>query len=194
MCNLKRGDTVGVRGPFGSHWPVKEAEGSDIVIVAGGVGLAPLRPAIYAILDNREKYGHVALLYGARSPRDLLFQPELEKWRGRFDIQVEVSVDAALGSWHGDVGVITTLIPRAVFEPQQAVALVCGPEVMMRFSQIELEKRGIPPERVYISMERSMECAIGLCGHCQYGPMFICKDGPVYRFDHIKDWFGRREI
>ena len=194
MQKLKRGDVIGVRGPFGSAWPVVEAEGSDIVIVTGGIGLAPLRPAIYHVLANREKYGRFVLLFGARTPRDLVFARELEQWRGQFDFEVEVTLDTATSDWHGNVGVVTTLIPRATFDPRDAVAMICGPEVMMRFTVQELTKRGLSTDRIFVTMERNMKCAIGFCGHCQYGPHFVCKDGPVFRFDRIAMWFGKREI
>ncbi len=196
MSKLKRGDAIGLRGPFGAHWPVAEAEGKDVVIVAGGIGLAPLRPVVYHVLARREKYGRVALLYGTRTPQDILFERELEKWRGRFDLQVEVTVDnVPTGqSWRGDVGVVTKLIGGAGFDPAQTVAMICGPEVMMRFTVIELQKRGVSEEGIFISMERNMKCAVGFCGHCQFGPTFICKDGPVFRFDRIKPWLSKREI
>lgn len=194
MQKLRRGDVIGVRGPFGSCWPVREAEGNDLVIVGGGIGLAPLRPVIRHVMAQREKYGRVALLYGARSPRDLLFQRELERWRSRFDLEVEVTLDTALGNWHGNVGVVTRLILAAPFDSLNAVALICGPEVMMRFSVQELHKRGVSDENIYLSLERNMKCAIGFCGHCQFGPTFICKDGPVFRYDRIREWLWRREI
>jgi len=194
ICKLKRGDVLGVRGPFGSHWPVEEAAGSDVVIVAGGIGLAPLRPALYYLLSNREKYGRVVLLYGARTCQDLLYTSELEKWRGQFDLEVGVTVDTATAGWRGNVGVVTTLIPRAQFDPAQAVAMVCGPEVMIRFTIRGLEERGIGPENVFISLERNMKCAIGFCGHCQFGPTFVCKDGPVFRYDQVQAFFAKREI
>ncbi len=194
MQKLKRGDCVGVRGPFGSAWPVVEAEGSDVVIVTGGIGLAPLRPVIYYVLANREKYGRFVLLFGARSPRDLLFARELEKWRGQFDFEVEVTFDSATSDWRGNVGVVTTLIPRATFDPRDSIAMICGPEVMMRFTVQELTKRGVTTDRIFVTMERNMKCAVGFCGHCQYGPHFVCKDGPVFRFDHVAGLFGKREI
>ncbi len=194
MQKLRRGDMIGVRGPFGSAWPVAEAEGSDVVIVTGGIGLAPLRPVIYRVLAHREKYGRVALLYGARTPRDLLFQRELEKWRSLFDLEVEITLDTASGDWRGNVGVVTRLIPAAPFDSLNAVALICGPEVMIRFTVLELHKRGMSDDNIYLSMERNMKCAIGFCGHCQFGPTFICKDGPVFRYDRIGAWLGKREI
>lgn len=194
LRRLKRGDVVGVRGPFGTHWPVEEAVGSDMVIVAGGIGLAPLRPALYYLLSNREKYGRIALVYGARTLQDLLYKSELEKWRGHLDLEVEVTVDAATASWRGNVGVVTTLIPRVQVDPFHTVALVCGPEVMMRFTVRELESRGIEPEDIFISMERNMKCAIGFCGHCQVGSTFICKDGPVFCYAEVQPFFAKREI
>jgi NAD(P)H-flavin reductase len=194
MQKLKRGDVIGVRGPFGSVWPVGEAEGCDLVIVAGGIGLAPLRPVIYHALANRGKYGRFALLYGARAPRDLLYARELEKWRGQFSLDVEVTLDTATSQWRGNVGVVTTLIPRAQFDARDSVAMICGPEVMMRFTALELRKRGMSDEKIYLSMERNMKCAVGFCGHCQFGPAFVCKDGPVFRYDRIREWLGKREI
>jgi len=196
MSKLKRGDTIGLRGPFGARWPVEEATGKDVVIIAGGIGLAPLRPVIYYILARRERYGRVTLLYGARTPGDVLYQSELEQWRGRFDLQVEATVDniPTGQNWRGNVGVVTLLIAGAGFDPAQTLAMICGPEVMMRFTVIELLKRGMSEESIFISMERNMKCAIGFCGHCQFGPTFICKDGPVFRFDRIDPWLSKREI
>jgi NAD(P)H-flavin reductase len=194
MRKLKRGDMLGVRGPFGTHWPVEEAIGNDAVIVAGGIGLAPLRPALYKVLAQREKFGKVVLLYGTRSPADILYRHELEHWRARLDLEVHVTVDRATSAWRGNVGVVTTLIPKAPFDPRNTVAMVCGPEIMMRFTMLELQKRGVPAENIFLSMERNMKCAVGFCGHCQFGPTFICKDGPVFRYDRIKDLFAKREI
>jgi len=194
MKKLKKGDIIGVRGPFGSAWPVQEAEGNDVVLVAGGIGLAPLRPSLYAIIANREAYGKIAVLYGARTKEDILFRREIEQWRSRLDMEVHVTVDRSTGSWRGNVGVVTTLISKAPFDPHSTIAMVCGPEVMMRFTVMELTKRGVEENCIYVSMERNMKCGIGLCGHCQLGPTFICKDGPVYSFDKIKDLFRKREV
>ncbi len=194
MRKLKRGDVIGVRGPFGSHWPVEAAAGKDIVIVAGGIGLPPLRPAMYHVLSHRQKYGRVVLLYGARTPSDILFRRELEQWRAQLDLEVFVTVDRATESWHGSVGVVTRLIPRAAFDPHDAVAMIVGPEVMMRFTTLELQKRGVAAEDIYVSLERNMKCGIGLCGHCQYGGSFVCKDGPVFRYDCVQDLMKKWEI
>ncbi len=191
---LKRGDAVGVRGPFGSQWPFEKAFGRDVIIVTGGLGIAPLRPAVHQLLAQRESFGKVSLLYGARTPNDILFQKEIERWRGRLDLEVEATVDSAPPGWRGNVGVVTTLIPRAQFDPATVIAFVCGPEVMMRFSVLELEKCGVSKERIFISMERNMKCAIGFCGHCQFGAAFLCKDGPIIALDRVQTWFGKREI
>jgi NAD(P)H-flavin reductase len=194
ICRLKRGEMLGVRGPFGIPWPVEQMAGSDVLIIAGGLGLAPLRPALYHLLKHRGEFGNIEVIYGARTPQDLLYPRELERWRGRFDLRVHVTVDAAEADWHSNVGVVTKIIGRARFDPPSSVALICGPGVMMRFTVLELFNHGLTPEQVYVSMERNMKCGIGLCGHCQWGPFFICKDGPVFRYDRIKDWFDRREV
>lgn len=194
MSALKAGDLLGVRGPFGTAWPVDALQGRDVVLVAGGIGLAPLRPAMYKLLAEREKYGNVVLLYGARTPADVLYRKELEQWRAHFDLDVFVTVDRATGAWRGSVGVVTKLIARAPFDPGNTVALVCGPEVMMRFTTIELEKRGVKTDHIYLSLERNMKCAIGLCGHCQFGPYFVCKDGPVFRYDQVQSLIARWEV
>jgi NAD(P)H-flavin reductase len=194
MRRVRRGDVLGVRGPFGAHWPTTEAEGKDIVMVTGGIGLAPLRPVIYHLVAHRRKYGKIALLYGARTAQDVLYAQELAHWRGEFDLQVEVTVDSAADDWRGNVGVVTSLLPRARFDPADTIALVCGPEVMMRFTLLELQKRHLGTEQIFVSLERNMQCGIGLCGHCQLGPLFICKDGPVFRYDRIQAVFGKREL
>jgi len=194
MQRLKRGSFLGVRGPYGTGWPVEEVAGSDVVLVAGGMGLAPLRPALFRLISRRERYGRIVLLYGTRSPADILFQKDLEHWRARFDLEVYVTVDRAMSSWRGNVGVVTGLIPKAPFDPSQTTALVCGPEVMMRFAVQELVRRGLNPSDIYVSMERNMKCAVGFCGHCQFGAHFVCKDGPVFRYDGVKELMWVREV
>jgi NAD(P)H-flavin reductase len=194
MAGLKRGDLLGLRGPFGTAWPVDSARGRDVLVIAGGIGLAPLRPVIYHLLAHREDFGEVALLYGARSPKELLYRRELDAWRRRPGWQQRVSVDHAERDWEGDVGVVTKLLTKVRFDPWETVALICGPEVMIRFSVFALRDLGVDAARVFVSMERNMKCAIGHCGHCQYGPKFVCKDGPVFRFDGIEHLFMAREI
>lgn len=179
LTSVAVGDVVGVRGPFGTAWPMERAEGRDLIIMTGGIGLAPLRPAILHTLEHRDRYNNVTLLYGARSPNDLLFAEQLQQWRGRFDLEVLITVDHADRTWRGPVGVVTSLIGRASFDPETAVAMVCGPEIMMRFTIQELERAGMTEDRLFVSMERNMKCGIGLCGHCQLGKFFVCKDGPV---------------
>ena len=194
LRRLRKGDVVGVRGPFGVGWPVADAEGMDVVIVAGGVGLAPLRPAIYSLLANRERYGKICIFYGARTPEDILYRKQLEKWRGRFDLSVDVIVDRATDGWNGPVGVVTKLLARGGFDPSSAVAFLCGPEVMMRYAVSTLDGLHLAPDQIYVSMERNMKCGIGLCGHCQFGARFVCKEGPVFRFDLIGRSFNIREV
>jgi len=194
MRKLKRDDMLGVRGPFGTPWPVEQAAGSDVVIVAGGIGLAPLRPALYHLMAQRDNYGRIVLLYGTRTPADILYRRELEQWRAHFDLEIHVTVDRAMSGWRGNVGVVTSLIPKAPFDPLNSVAIVCGPEVMMRFTVMALKKRGVDEQNIFLSMERNMKCAIGLCGHCQFGSMFVCKDGPVFCYAQIRELLEKHEI
>ena len=194
MDKLKAGDMLGVRGPYGTSWPLDEAKGRDVVFVAGGLGLAPLRGAIYEVLERRNEFGRVVILYGARTPEDVLYRSELKKWSSRLDVEVLVTVDRSTGNWRGGVGVVTQLIGRTPFDAEQATAFVCGPEIMMRFTAQELVKCGVPPESVNVSLERNMKCAVGFCGHCQFGSEFICKDGPVFRYDRVKSMLNIREL
>ena len=194
IAQLKAGAMIGLRGPYGTSWPVVSSQGADVVFVAGGLGLAPLRPAIYHVLANRGRYGRVVILLGSRNPKDMLYRHELEQWRQHLDVDIEVTVDHADADWHGNVGVVPALIRRVALDPDDTVALICGPEVMMRFTVNALREAGVLPDRIYLSMERNMKCAIGLCGHCQFGPAFVCKDGPVMRFDKIAEIFSVREI
>jgi NAD(P)H-flavin reductase len=194
LTRLELGDVLGLRGPFGVGWPMAEAAGQDVVIVAGGLGLAPLRPALCQLLAQRERYGRIVLLYGTRSPEQILFVGELEEWRRRLDMDVAITVDHADTNWRGHVGVVPALIPRAKFDPLHAIALVCGPEVMMRFSIMALKDAGLGDDAIWLSMERNMKCAIGFCGHCQLGPVFVCKDGPVFRYDRIRQLLTVKEL
>jgi NAD(P)H-flavin reductase len=198
LNELREGDFLGVRGPYGNHWPAEESVGREIVIVAGGIGLAPIRPLIYHLLAHRERYGRIVLLYGARTYGEMIYRRELEQWRSRFDMDVFVTVDRSTSSggraWHGNVGVVTSLIPHAPLDPAKSVAMVCGPEVMMNYSVQALQRRGITSDRIYLSLERHMKCGIGLCGHCQFGPHFICTNGPIFRFDQLERLFGMSEV
>jgi NAD(P)H-flavin reductase len=194
LTSVSPGDVVGVRGPFGTSWPTKAVEGGDLLIITGGIGLAPLRPAILEVLEHRDRYDNVTLLYGARSPSDLLFADELQAWRGRFDLDVLITVDHGDRVWRGPVGVVTSLIGRASFDPETATAFVCGPEIMMRFTLQDLERKGITDDRMYVSMERNMKCGIGLCGHCQLGRFFTCTDGPVLSCAALSGAFWIREV
>ena len=193
MSYLRPGDIIGVRGPFGSSWPVEQAEGKDVVVIAGGIGLAPLRPAILHCMKHRNRYGDLVLYYGARSPSEILFDRELDRWRGQ-GFHVEETVDHAEPSWTGHVGVVTHLIDRRDFNPEKTIAFICGPEIMMRYAVQSLRDAGVPSDQVYVSMERNMKCAVGFCGRCQYGPVFICRDGPVFPYDKIAPFMKTREI
>ncbi len=190
---LKPGDHIGWRGPFGTGWPLQRARGGDLVIVAGGIGLAPLRPAILAVMADRGAYRRVAILVGARRPGELLYPEQLAEWRARFDLDVEVTVDAAADNWRGSVGVVTRLIPHLDVEPTRTTAMVCGPEVMMRFTAIELQRLGLPSRNLFVSVERNMKCAVGLCGHCQLGSLFACHEGAVVPYDRVAGLMEVRE-
>jgi NAD(P)H-flavin reductase len=194
LNDLQPGTTIGIRGPYGRPWPLDEAQGRDLVIVAGGIGLAPVRPAIVQALRQRERFGRVVLLTGARSPRDLVFRDDLERWDTDRAIDVHVTVDSAVRGWNGRVGVVTKLIPRVPFDPENAVVLTCGPEVMMRFTAQALLARGVPPERIFVTLERNMKCGVGTCGHCQLGPVFLCRDGPVFGWPEVADLLDVREL
>ena len=194
LVNQRVGNGVGVRGPFGTGWPVEAARGRDVIVVAGGIGLAPLRPVIYQVLQHRKDYGRLVILYGGRSPRDLLYRQELAKWTRNSETQVLVTVDYGGLSWRGHVGVVTTLFKYSRLHPARSVAMVCGPEIMMRFVIRELEAAGLSRDDIYLSMERNMNCAVGFCGHCQYGPHFICKDGPVFRYEQVRALLEKYEL
>jgi NAD(P)H-flavin reductase len=188
------GTAVGVRGPFGKGWPIEAARGHDVIIVAGGIGLAPLRPVIYEVLNHRDDYGRLVVLYGARSPHDLLYRKELVSWARQKETQVLVTVDYGGMNWRGHVGVVTTLFKYARLKPSRSIAMVCGPEIMMRFVTLELESHGLSRNDIYLSMERNMKCAVGFCGHCQYGPHFICKDGPVFAYEEMRPLLEKYEL
>ncbi len=193
LARKRVGQTIGLRGPFGSSWPMSALRGCDVILACGGVGLAPLRPVIYHILEHRQDFGRVHLLYGARTPGDLLYTDEYEAWRDG-GLEVTVTVDLADGDWQGQIGVVPVLFYRLRLQAARTRVLTCGPEVMMRFVVFEALARRIRPEHIHISMERNMNCAVGLCGHCQLGPTFVCKDGPVFPYAAMEPYFHIEDL
>lgn len=194
MNKLQPGDPVGVRGPFGRGWPMSETAGRDVVLIAGGIGLAPLRSVIYEMLNRRNQISRLVVLYGTRTAEDILYREELNEWSDDSRLEMFTTVDRATAGWRGRVGVVTQLIPRAPFNSHNAVIMICGPEIMMHYTILELQSRGVPEDKIFVSLERNMKCAIGFCGHCQYGPEFICKDGPVFSYAQVKRFFETQEI
>ncbi len=193
LGRLKVGDTVGIRGPYGRGWPLAENIGKDLLIVTGGIGMAPLRPVLLHVIHHRKEYGRVIVLYGGRTPQDLLYQDEFDGWRDQ-GIELHVSVDRADETWKGQVGVIPMIFYKIRLEHRNTVVYTCGPEIMMRFVIFEALARRIPKDAIYVSMERNMKCAIGICGHCQLGPKFVCKDGPVLTYEAVEPFFGREDF
>jgi NAD(P)H-flavin reductase len=194
LVDLHPGDVVGVRGPFGSGWPVSEARDKDLLVVAGGIGLAPLRPVLYDVVTHRSELGRVSLVYGARSPSDLLYRDQLEVWLQTPALDVEVTVDVSERDWRGDVGMVTGVLPRVPVQPGRTLAMLCGPEVMMKVVARDLLSAGLSGEDIHVSIERNMKCAISLCGHCQFGPDFVCSGGPVFRFSAVAERWQVAEI
>jgi NAD(P)H-flavin reductase len=188
FSRLRPGALVGVRGPFGTNWPMEATRGKDLVLATGGIGLAPLRPVIYSVLNHRQDYGRVVLVYGARSPGDLLYTDEFEQWE-QAEIETIITVDRADENWRGLVGVVPMQFYRLRLDPDQTAVFSCGPEIMMRFVVYEALARRIPPSQIYLSLERNMKCGQGFCGHCQLGPFFICKDGPVFDYATLEPFF-----
>ena len=187
LAEMKPGDTVGIRGPFGRGWPMEEMLGSDVVIIAGGIGMAPLRPVVLAVESDPGHYGRVALLVGARTPGDLQFNADLERWKASSAVDVYVTVDRPDATWDGPVGVVTRQLGPAQIDAAESVAVVCGPEIMIRFAATDLMRLGMPAERIYVSLERNMECGIGLCGHCVLGKKYVCWGGPVLPWSDAAD-------
>jgi NAD(P)H-flavin reductase len=184
LCRLKPGEGLGLRGPFGQPWPLHDPKPKELLLIAGGVGLAPLKPVIEAAIRERGRWTAVHVLYGTRDPEHILYAAESRMWR-QAGLDVLITVDCAQADWNGPVGVVTQLFDQIDWKPQQTLALLCGPEIMMRFSVDNLLEAGLHPQSIYLSMERNMKCALGFCGHCQYGSHFICKDGPVFRYDRV---------
>jgi NAD(P)H-flavin reductase len=194
MADLQPGDVLGIRGPFGQGWPLEEARGCDVVIVTGGLGCAPVVGAIEYIFRRRRDYGSVRIIHGVKTPKDLLYRERFESW-GRFpDTEVLLTSGQPDKTWHYHIGVVTELFERVTIDPGTSIVLMCGPEIMMRLGVPILMRRGIPETAIYLSLERHMECGIGLCGHCQLGPYFLCKDGPVMRYDRVAQWLGRTGV
>lgn len=185
LSRLQPGATLGLRGPYGNPWPMAACHGKDVILVAGGIGLAPLRPVIYDLLANRQQYGKITLLLGARTPEGLLYPGQYTEWQAA-GFELRTTVDRAGQNWNGNIGVVTLLLDRIpIPRPQETILFVCGPEVMMHFTVKSAIKRGVEEKQIWLSSERNMQCAVGLCGHCQLGPAFVCKDGPVFRHDQI---------
>jgi anaerobic sulfite reductase subunit B len=193
LCEVFPGDMIGVRGPFGTHWQVHGADGRDMLIVAGGIGLAPLRPVVLTALAQRARYDRVVLLVGARSPADLIFSREFDIWRSR-GADVRVTVEGGSDRWDGPVGLVTTLICDAIADPAGTAAFVCGPEIMMRLAAETLVTCGVPAADIRVSLERNMRCGAALCGHCQLGPLLLCRDGPVVGYDQAAPLVAIKEL
>jgi NAD(P)H-flavin reductase len=193
LCATKPGQMIGVRGPYGTDWDLPGAAGRDLILVAGGIGLAPLRSVVLTALAAPETFRRIMILIGARSPAELVYAEELDGWRAR-GADVRITVDNASAGWTRNVGLVTQLINRADIDPSQTTALVCGPELMMRLSAQALCAKGVPPGRIRVSLERNMRCGIGECGHCQLGPLLLCRDGPVIKYDLAASLLATREL
>jgi NAD(P)H-flavin reductase len=193
LARMRIGDQLLVRGPFGSAWPTDACRGCDLVIAGGGVGLAPLRPILYHVANYRADFRKVTLLFGARTPRDLLYTDEYDAWSAA-GIDVEISVDIGDDSWQGQIGVVPALFYRLRINAPQARILTCGPEIMMRFVIFEALARKVPAQHIYLTLERNMNCALGFCGHCQLGPAFVCKNGPVFTYEQMAPYLDIEDL
>ncbi len=188
--NILPNSKIGVRGPYGNHWPIDsfEVEGNDILVVAGGIGLAPLRPLIRYVLNNIQKFNSLVLLYGARRPQDMLYKGELRELRTKLKSKVLLSIDKPYEGWYEYVGFVTDLIDKVKIDPSNTTAFVCGPEAMMKVACRKLSSLGIPKDKIYLSLERRMRCGVGICGSCQFGHYFVCKNGPIFNYYEIEDY------
>ncbi|MFQ3295768.1 MAG: sulfhydrogenase subunit gamma (sulfur reductase) [Halobacteriales archaeon] len=186
---MEPGDQLGIRGPYGKGWEPERLKGQDLLFVAGGIGLPPTRSMIEKALANREDYGDITILYGTTSPNDILHAEDIERWREREDVEFRMTVDDVPDGteWDGNVGVITTIIPPVDIDPETTTAMICGPPVMYQYVLEELEKKNLPEENILVSLERRMRCAVGLCGHCQMNDLYVCKDGPVFKYTTAKE-------
>lgn len=187
LHKLAEGDEVGIRGPFGNGFDVKAAQGKDLLFVAGGIGLPPLRSLIWNVLDERPRFGRVAVLYGARTPTDLVYKQELEEWGKRSDVELYVTVDAAQRDWTGAVGVVPSLLKKVTLHPESTLAFVCGPPIMIKIAIQDLLALGLKEEAVISTLERMMQCGIGKCNHCAIGHRYVCRDGPVFNYSQIRE-------
>lgn len=194
IADLQPGETLGIRGPFGEGWPLEEAKGRNVVIVTGGLGCAPVVGAIEYIFRRRTEYGSIKILHGVKTPHDLLYRERFDRWRRAPDTEVLLTSDQPDKTWSYHIGVVTELFEHVTNDPEKSIVLMCGPEIMMRLGAPILLRQGIPATAMYVSLERHMECGIGLCGHCQMGPYFLCKDGPVMRYDRVEQWLGRTGV
>lgn len=207
ISRMEAGDVIGIRGPFGKGWPIEEVEDRDLMIVAGGVGIAPLRPLIRHLFRDRAEQKHRKgvhggkvssptrlILYGSKTPKDIIFRDEFPRYRDIFDIFLTVDKADPEEYWRGDIGLVTGMLNKAPFNPLNTVVFMCGPEVMMQALIKDLLMRGVPGEKIFLSMERNMNCGMGVCGHCFFGPKFVCRDGPVFRFTDIEGFLGMKEL
>ena len=192
ITNAEVGAVISVRGPYGTAWPIEETEGRDVLFVAGGLGLAPLRSAIFAVAEGSAR-GSVGIVYGARTQHDMLFRGDLEIWNELDDVRVHLTVDEGDDGWEGEIGLVTGLFDQALDRLTNPLAIMCGPDVMLINACRDLNERGIPSTDIWVTMERNMKCGIGLCGHCQFGPLFVCKDGPVFRYDQVSELYSVKE-
>jgi NAD(P)H-flavin reductase len=192
LKTVNRGDLIGVRGPYGRPWPLF-IKGCDVLIIAGGVGLAPLRSALYQLIANQSDYRKISLLYGARAPEEIVYSKEFRQWENQ-GIDIKITVDYAGAQWEGRVGVVTSLIKNQIENPNNTLVLICGPEIMLKIAVVELMRAKVREDRIFLALERNMQCAEGFCGHCQYGPYFLCKDGPIFSYSELKYWLNIKEL
>ncbi|MFA6078554.1 MAG: FAD/NAD(P)-binding protein [Candidatus Omnitrophota bacterium] len=188
LHEMKKGETIGVRGPYGKGYPLDAFKSKDIMIVGGGVGLAPLRALLYAMFNEVNDYRKIMVKYGARTPKDIVYKGEVDTWKDRAPhVEVNITTDTGDESWKGHVGLVTTILDNKGIDMANAVSIVCGPPIMMKFATFKLLELGFKDSQIYLSMEKNMSCGIGKCGHCRIGPYYACKDGPVFTYDKIKD-------
>lgn len=192
LAQLNVGDCIGLRGPYGRGWPMREAEGRNIIVVTGGLGCAPSVSIIHHILEHRERYGHLSILQGVKHTDDLIWRSQYDAWAAIPDVQVMLAADVAEPGWHGHVGLVTALFEQLHIDAERTTAMLCGPEMMMNAAASGLHQRGIAAGQIHLSMERNMQCAVGHCGHCQFGGRFVCRDGPVFPWPEVRPLLGTR--